>query len=127
MKNLEIEDSQYTPSINMDAVTGVFTLAGNSYPENSFEFYHPVLIWLEQYFQVSTHDKTILNFEIIYFNSSSAKLFYNLFDILDEARDEHDIEVNWIYHKENDSAKEEGEEFIEDFENININLVLKEE
>jgi hypothetical protein len=36
-----------------------------------------------------------------------------------------DITINWIYDKENESIEEAGEDFIEDFENLNINLVTK--
>ena len=63
--------------------------------------------------------------EIIYFNSSSSKLFFDLFDLLEENNDENGIEINWIYDEENESALEAGEDFIEDFENLKINLVQK--
>jgi hypothetical protein len=63
--------------------------------------------------------------EIIYFNSSSSKLFFDLFDLLEENMDKSKIAVNWIYDKENESALETGEEFIEDFEDLQINLQEK--
>jgi hypothetical protein len=34
--------------------------------------------------------------------------------------------VNWIYDEENESALEAGEDFVDDFENLNIKLVPKE-
>ena len=63
--------------------------------------------------------------EIIYFNSSSSKIFFDFFDIIDEASKNNDIIIIWIYDKENDSALEEGEDFIDDFENLNLNLLEK--
>jgi hypothetical protein len=64
--------------------------------------------------------------EIIYFNSSSSKLFFDFFDILDEARKNGcTIEVNWYYDKENESSLEAGEDFKEDFEDLTFNLIEK--
>jgi hypothetical protein len=81
--------------------------------------------WLENYFDGNTAEKTVFNMEIIYFNSSSSKLFFDLFDLLDENREENTIEVNWIYDAENESAEEAGEDFRDDFEELTINLVEK--
>ena len=124
MENLIIEETKYTPKIVLDK-NGIFSLIGKSYPENTFEFYAPMMDWLEEYFENSPAKKTIVNMEIIYFNSSSSKLFFDFFDMLEENTDKCDIEVNWIYDKDNESALEAGEDFIEDFEDLNINLVTK--
>lgn len=126
MEKLSLAMTQYTPEISMDP-SGIISLKGKSYPENTFEFYTPVMDWLDEYFKGIVAEKTVVNMEIIYFNSSSSKLFFDLFDVLDENSKEHDIEINWIYDEENESAKEAGEDFIEDFENLKINLVIKEE
>lgn len=124
MNTLTLEATQYTPFISLDPA-GVLTITGKSYPENTFEFYKPVMAWLESYFDGSPADKTVLNMEIIYFNSSSSKLFFDLFDILDENREKCSIEVNWLYDADNESALEAGEDFIADFENLTINLKSK--
>jgi len=125
MEVLKLEATKYTPEIVLDP-SGVISLTGKSYPENTFEFYTPVMKWLEDYFEEGPAEKTVVNMEIIYFNSSSSKLFFDFFDLLEENAEEFDIEVNWIYDEENESALEAGEDFIEDFENLTINLVEKE-
>ncbi len=124
MENLKIEASKYTPLITMDIQKGEIEIRGKSYPENTFEFYKPVLEWIENYHNTSNPSLT-LNLEIIYFNSSSSKLFYDLFDLLEENSDAFKPVINWIYDEENESALESGEEFMEDFEDLNINLVEK--
>lgn len=124
MKNLKLEVTKYTPEINLD-VNGTISLVGKSYPENTFEFYAPVMEWMEKYFETSPADTTVVTMEIIYFNSSSSKLFFDFFDLLEENVEENKIEINWIYDGENESAKEAGEDFIEDFEKLNIKLVTK--
>lgn len=123
MQNLTIEETKYTPEIELKT-DGNFSIKGKSFPENTFEFYEPVMDWLYEYFQ-NPKPKTTLNLEILYFNSSTSKLFFDLFDIFNENRNKTDITINWIYDKENESIEESGEDFIEDFENLNINLVTK--
>ena len=124
MENLKIEATKYTPEIILDT-DGTISLSGKSYPENTFEFYTPMMQWLEEYFETSAADKTVVNMEIVYFNSSSSKLFFDFFDLLEENSQNHKIEINWIYDEENESALEAGEDFIEDFENLDIKLVIK--
>lgn len=124
MENLEIKETKYTPKIFLDTV-GVIKMQGKSYPENTFEFYAPVMSWVKEYFETCVKDKTIIELEITYFNSSSSKLLFDFFDLIEEYNESNKIEINWIFDKENESAQEAGEDFIEDFETLNINLVGK--
>ena len=124
MENLHIEATKYTPEIILD-INGTISMKGKSYPENTFEFYEPVMHWVEKYFEEAAQEKTVVNLEIIYFNSSSSKLFFDFFDLLEEESTNKQIEVNWIYDVDNESAMEAGEDFIEDFEKLTINLVEK--
>ena len=125
MENLKIEATKYTPEISLDASTGTISMIGKSYPENTFDFYKPVMDWMETYFDGNALDKTVINMEIIYFNSSSSKLFFDFFDLIEESSEENNIEINWIYDEENESALEAGEDFKEDFESLTFNLVAK--
>ncbi len=126
MKNLNVEATKYTPQIVTNSENGTIDIIGKSYPENTFEFYKPLMDWIEEYFNFP-NVKTVINMEIIYFNSSSSKLLFDLFDLLEEYNDLSDIIVNWIYDIENESAMEAGEDFIEDFEDLNIILVEKQD
>ena len=125
MENLLIEASEYTPKIDFSLEAGTLNIIGKSYPENTFEFYAPMMDWVKEYFETSAKETTTVNLEITYFNSSSSKLFFDFFDLLEENNDDHDIAINWIYDEENESAQEAGEDFIEDFEDLNIVLAEK--
>ena len=58
-------------------------------------------------------------------NSSSMKFYFDLFESLEEfAQAGNYVEIQWFYHKDDDMTLEAGEEFQEDYENLNI--VLKE-
>jgi protein-disulfide isomerase len=124
MENLNIAETKYTPVINLN-VDGTISMVGKSYPENTFEFYEPMMSWVKEYFETSAQETTTVNLEITYFNSSSSKLFFDFFDLLEENNSEHTIKINWIYDEENESAEEAGEDFIEDFEDLDIKLVTK--
>lgn len=124
MEKMHIEATKYTPEINLDAEKGLIQIKGKSYPENTFEFYAPVIEWIQEYFK-NPKEVTIVELEIIYFNSSSSKLFFDLFDILDEMKDQYKIIIKWLYDEENEYALEAGEDFIEDFEDLDIQLITK--
>ncbi len=126
MKILHIEATKYTPKIKLDADNGFLSFSGKSYPENTFDFYQPTLEWINAYFEEGTQKQTVIEMDIIYFNSSSSKLFFDLFDILEEAHDAgKDIMVRWLYDVENENALEAGEDFKEDFESLDFNLIEK--
>ena len=124
MENLTIKETTYTPEIHFD-IEGTLSMKGKSYPENAFEFYEPVMDWIEKYFESNAKDKTVFSIEITYFNSSTSKVLFDMLDLFEENSSEHSIEVNWIYDKEDESSKEAGEDIDEDFENLKINLVTK--
>jgi len=127
MSNLIIEETKYTPYISFNGNDGNFDIRGKSYPENTFEFYKPMMEWVENYFEQDHAHKISVNFEIIYFNSSSSKLFFDFFDLLEELyKAGKNIEINWIYDEENESALEAGEDFQDDFDDLKINLLKKQ-
>lgn len=126
MDLLIIEETKYTPKIELDSSKKILSFVGKSYPENTFDFYKPVLDWARDYFEIKHEETTVISFEIIYFNSSSSKLFFDFFDLVEEANNKgSNIEINWIYHEENESALEAGEDFKEDFESLIFNLICK--
>lgn len=126
MQNLLLEATRYTPKIDLNFQTGELSFEGKSYPENTFEFYQSTMDWVEEYLKSTENEKSIINFEIIYFNSSSSKFFFDLLDLVEEAHNQgKKIEINWIYDAQNDSALEAGEDFKDDFENLSFNLVQK--
>ncbi len=125
MDNLNIDATKCTPGIQADSESGTIEIRGKSYPENPLEFYQPLLDWVDKYLK-SDRTAIIVIFEILYFNSSTSKVFYDLFDILKETRQMgKNVEIYWQYNSENSSAEEAGEELKADFQSMNISLVAK--
>ena len=127
MENFVVKPTKYTPAVNFDARHNVLELRGESYPENTAEFYTPCFDWLKEYLAQLTDQKVTVNIELIYFNSSSSKVLMDLFDNLDASDTRDHITVNWIYDKDDEDNLEYGTEFQEDLEHVAFNLVEKEE
>jgi SiaC family regulatory phosphoprotein len=124
MENLNINKTESTPEVRLNYTSGVMEFKGESYPENTAEFYAPVFEWVRNYLNNSSAALTTVNMEIIYFNSSSSKALMNFFDMMDKASEEgRKIVINWIYDAENENSMEYGEEFKEDLESLEFNLV----
>ncbi|MCP4351549.1 MAG: DUF1987 domain-containing protein [Desulfobacterales bacterium] len=126
MENFEIKASKYIPEILFNYEANVLHVKGKSYPENTAEFYEPVFIWLEQYFEQLDTQQVVVNIELSYFNSSSSKVFMDIFDMLDEAAENgKNITLNWVYDEEDETMLEYGEEFKEELESLPFNFVKK--
>jgi hypothetical protein len=98
--------STSSPAVNFDAKTGQLTMSGESYPENTFEFYAPVIGWLKE-FVAGTDIPVVLTLELAYLNTGSVKCLMDIFDV-------RQVSVIWRYHQKNTRALETAEEFSED-------------
>lgn len=126
MNNLLIEKTNSTPNINFNYDMRKLIISGESFPENAAKFYEPVVNWIKEYLGCTGEEETEVEFEIIYFNSSTSKIFMNIFSLLDEEVQEgKNIIVNWIASEDNEAAIECGEEFKEDLEDIEFNIIIK--
>ena len=114
MKNLIIEavpDSPYYPEVKFDAATGICELIGESYMEEAYKFYTPLLNWLKEY--CTTEKRPLLfNVRLTYFNTNSSRLLLDLLDILKKYSDNGgDVSIVWYYDPEDADVKEEVEDF----------------
>jgi hypothetical protein len=114
MKSLTIDaipDSPYYPEVNFDASTGICLLKGESYMEEAYKFYMPLLNWLKDYSLNEGHPVTF-NVKLTYFNTNSSRLLLDLFDILKKSSDAgNDITINWYYEEDDPDIKDEVEDF----------------
>jgi hypothetical protein len=71
MENIEIKGNSKHPEVLFNAKTGELEIKGRSIPENSYQFYEPLLNWLDKY-ATTPCSQTILYFKLDYFNTSSS-------------------------------------------------------
>lgn len=113
-KELHIEKTQSTPAVETDSRRGVISLSGDAYPENSFEFFSPILHWTENRLAQQGQDLT-LELKLVYLNTSSVKAMMDLFDMLEDAHQNgKSVRVDWYYDPRNERVVEMVEEFKED-------------
>ncbi|MCP4402408.1 MAG: DUF1987 domain-containing protein [bacterium] len=84
MERLELTATESSPAVCFDAEKQIFTISGESYPENTAEFYLPVLAWIKEYFNSTGPEQAfVLKLDISYCNSSSTKVLIDLLYLLD--------------------------------------------
>ena len=83
-------------------------LKGRSIPENSIEFYKPLINWTENY-SASAPSKTVLNVQLEYFNTSSSKCLLDIFKKLE--RIDNPVTINWYYEEDDEDMLEAGEDY----------------
>jgi len=80
---------------------------------------------LETYLIETKNQKIRIDFDLIYFNSSSAKAMIRIFDLLDVAAEQNNVHIHWLHDVEDDNMAELGEEFGENLTKANFQLVVK--
>ncbi|MBN1117514.1 MAG: DUF1987 domain-containing protein [Bacteroidales bacterium] len=111
MEALMIEGTQKTPTVEFEPTKGVLEIKGRSIPENSIEFYKPIVDWLEEY-SGSPAAKTVVNVHLEYFNTSSSKCILDVFKKLESLhKSSNDVQINWYYEEDDEDMLEAGEDY----------------
>jgi hypothetical protein len=123
MEDIRIVGTPKTPTVNFIASEGILEIKGRSIPENSIEFYKPLIEWIESY-APSAANATSVNIQLEYFNTSSSKCILDVFKKLEAIRAE--IVVNWYYEEDDEDMLEAGEDY-EAIINIPFKMIEVEE
>ena len=123
MDPITIPKTARTPQIDFDFASGRFVISGESYPEDVSTFYGPLLESVTHFLSGLGNAEVSFRFELIYFNSSTAKIVMELFEALEEAAASgNQVVITWVYEAEDDNIKELGEEFAEELSNATFIL-----
>ncbi|MBF0126081.1 MAG: DUF1987 domain-containing protein [Magnetococcales bacterium] len=123
MENIKMDRTDRTPEIDFNFSDNVFSLRGESYPEDVPTFFGPPVSSLEHHLGGLTSGRVEFNFEMIYFNSTSAKVVMKLFELLEKTAGQGvAVIINWHYAADDDNMQELGEEFGEDLEAATFNM-----
>jgi hypothetical protein len=110
-ENLIIEGSAKTPAIKFQG-NGSLEMSGKSIPENSIEFYRPLLTWLDEY---STDPVAVTEITIMleYFNTSSSKCLLDILRKLEALNKSgrSNVKVLWHYEADDEDMMEAGEDY----------------
>lgn len=108
MLPLIIDKTQDTPEVILNPNENHFWFTGKSIPENTKKFYDPVFQWIENYVN-TPNEETIVNFKMIYFNTSSTKSLLDIMILFKElAKNEKSLIINWYFPEEDEDMYEAG-------------------
>jgi len=111
MKCLEITASNNTPHIILDVDSNIFSIEGKSFPEDSKEFYRPVIEWMDEF--KTTNPKSMkVHFNLFYLSSSSiisVKQF--LMKVVDLNNSGTQTTIVWSHDDDDDDIKKTGEDY----------------
>jgi hypothetical protein len=125
MENILIEGSHtnfFVPTVDFNAEIGICTLSGESFLEDTIEFYDPLVQWLEEY---TTQVKNPVTFEIklTYFNTSTSRSILDLLNVLKDYEETGgQVTVNWHYDEDDIDMEEDIEDYMLDT-GLEINMI----
>ena len=111
MEKYSIDGTPKTPTISFDLASGVLEIKGRSIPENSIEFYKPLVDALDKY-AGSPKTATNVNIQLEYFNTSSSKCILDVFKKLENInKNGSAVIINWHYEEDDEDMLEAGEDY----------------
>lgn len=116
MRKLVIDQTSSSPKVILDPEKRIFEISGESRPPDVGEFYGEIMDWLKDYSHhlVNTRDDrdpVVFNFNLEYFNSSSAKYLLDFCKQIAQVKSKgKDIMVNWHYEDDDMDMLEVGRE-----------------
>ena len=111
MAALKIEPTVDTPGVILSPEENHFEISGKSYPEDTKEFYGPVLEWMDSYIATASTE-TVFIFKLKYFNSSSYKPIFDIINKLVSLKNKGvSVKIEWHYKTGDTDMLDSGEEF----------------
>ncbi|MDA3781031.1 MAG: DUF1987 domain-containing protein [Bacteroidales bacterium] len=124
MENIKIKrsaETPYFPAVSFDAKSGICEISGESYMEETYKFYLPLISWLKE-FMDSTKEPITFEIKLIYLNTSTSKCILDILELLKSYKKQgKEVIVNWYYDIDDPDMIDEVEDFEAEAE-IDINL-----
>ena len=84
MSNIELSATASTPTVKADSAANTLEMRGDSYPENSFEFFAPLVEWVQSH--LAAPDAPLrVDLHLLYLNTSSVRAMMDIFELLEDA------------------------------------------
>lgn len=111
MEKINIPRTLKTPAISFEPEKGKLEIKGRSIPENSVEFYLPLLQSINEYASKPL-DATVADFQLEYFNTASSKCLLDILKGLSAIQKAgKQVKVNWYYESDDRDIQESGEDY----------------
>ena len=114
-EDLFIKATADSPEIDFKFSADTLLMKGESYPENAAAFYADVLSRTRAYLDSSPASVQV-DVALVYFNSSSTKILFSFFNLLNDAASKGaKVVLNWYHDADDDTIQEFGQELHDDF------------
>nr|WP_320134013.1 DUF1987 domain-containing protein [uncultured Holophaga sp.] len=124
MENLHIPSAERSPEVDFRFTEHRLALRGEAYPEDAAAFFGPILRALATHCEGASGQELRMDFQLGYFNTSSAKALMNLIQLLEQAaRNGAQVDIHWHYAEGDDVIQEFGEDFSSELEHARFHLV----
>lgn len=112
IKTLKIEQTECTPGIYFDPESNIFEVIGESYPENSAEFYTPVLDWMRRFLGIAKNNISF-KLKMTYFNTSSSKYLFEILSMIKTYNESSysKVEICWFFEEDDEDSRLTGKEY----------------
>ncbi len=105
----KIEATAKTPKLKVIPSKGLIHVSGISIPEDPKSFYAPFHAAINEYMK-SPNEKTVVEFKLEYFNTSTTLIIRNIIRRLKELSEKSDLKVCWYFEEDDEDMEEVGEE-----------------
>jgi len=120
--SLSIKSTVKTPHIEFDTNNGLIAISGISIPEDPQVFFTPFNDALKSYID-SPSEKTLLEFRLEYFNTSTTLVIRNIIRTLSNISNKTNLKVKWFYENDDEDMEEAGQEFKMLFNEIKFDII----
>ncbi len=122
MENILIEGTATTPTVKFQPELGMFSISGRSIPENSAEYYKPLLDCLDRYVAGHPVSPTQVDIQLEYYNTATSRCLLDIFKKMDILKKNGtDVTVNWMFEEDDDDMRDAGE-YYQSLVNIRFNI-----
>ena len=111
MDNYIKEGSFSTPSVNLNATSGLIKFSGRSIPENPVKYYQPIEYWFKNFIQTSP-SKITFQIHLDYLNTHSTECVLILMKILESyyKSSSADVKIIWNFDEDDDDIEDLGDD-----------------
>ena len=122
MTDLQISATDRTPEIHLSPANGIFSMKGESFPEDVSAFYGQLIVAIDQL--AGNLDKPLeADIAMVYINSSSIKAMFRIFEGFEAVRKAgQSVTIRWHYQDDDDIMEELGEDFKDRFPDLSIDV-----
>jgi hypothetical protein len=122
MSDMHIAATDRTPEIQLSIADGIFSMRGESFPEDVAAVYGQVIMAIDAL--ASTIQGPLkVDVAMVYINSSSIKAMFRIFEGLENVRKNgHPLTITWHFQDDDDIMQELGEDFKDRFPDLPIEV-----